>query len=444
MTKKILLIVSLLFVSIAYSQEKWTLKKCVEYALENNISIKQNALNISLSERDVAITQGNFLPSINASSSGGINSGLSPDRSGVLKNTTNFNGRFNLSVNGTIFNGFRNLNSYKQAQLGIEASKLDLEKAQNDVSLFVVNGYLNILFAKENLAVARVQAEISKKQVEAASQRYEAGITAKGDLLNSQSTAANDQQNVIARENTLTIALLNLAQLLQISSVGFDVENMEVNTPSGLLLYETSDVVYKKALTNQPQIKSAELGIQNADLNIELSKGAFLPSLSYNINSGTSYFNQLNNLFPGQNNEYFFKQVLVDRVTYGMSVSLNIPIFNRFQTKNNVAKSYINRELSLLNLDNQKLQLQQTIEQAFADAKAAAKTFEAATISLKAQREAFKNAQESYNLGASTLFDFDLVRTRLVSAESALIRAKYDFVFKTKVLQFYYGNLNLD
>ena len=106
--------------------------------------------------------------------------------------------------------------------------------------MFVVNGYLNILFAKENLAVARVQAEISKKQVEAASQRYEAGITAKGDLLNSQSTAANDQQNVIARENTLTIALLNLAQLLQISSVGFDVEDMEVNTPSGLLLYETS------------------------------------------------------------------------------------------------------------------------------------------------------------------------------------------------------------
>ena len=231
---------------------------------------------------------------------------------------------------------------------------------------------------------------------------------------------------------------------MQISSAGFDIEDMTVNSPSGLLLYESSDVVYEKALTTQPQIKNAELGIQNADLNIELSKGAFLPSLNYSVSGGTSYFNQMNNLFPGQKNEYFFKQVLKDRVTYGVSLSLNIPIFNRFQTKNNVAKSYINRELSLLNLDNQKLQLQQTIEQAFADAKAASKTFEAATISLKSQREAFKNAQESYNLGASTLFDFDLVRTRLVSAESALIRAKYDFVFKTKVLQFYYGNLNLD
>ena len=249
---------------------------------------------------------------------------------------------------------------------------------------------------------------------------------------------------LLHNENTLTIALLNLAQLLQVPSTNFDIESLEIGTPSAVLLYETSDVVFQKALTTQPQIKRAELGIVNSDLNIELAKGAFLPTLTYNVNSGTSYFNQLNNLLPGQNNDYFFRQVLKDRVTYGASVSLNIPIFNRFQTRNNVAKSYINRELSLLNLDNQKLQLQQTIEQAYVDSKAASKTYEAANISLDAQREAFKNAQESYNLGATTLFDFDLVRNRLVSAESALIRAKYDYVFKTKVLQFYFGELNLD
>jgi len=444
MKTKFLLIVTLLFVTLGFSQKKWTLKECVDHAIENNISIKQNILNVSLAERDVAISKGNFLPSLGATSGAGVNSGLSPDRSGVLRNTTNFNGRFSLSANGTIFNGFRNLNSYKQAQLGIESSKLDLEKVQNDISLFVVNGYLNVLFAKENLTVAQIQAAISKKQVEAAKQRYDAGITPKGDLLNTQSTAANDQQSVIANENTLTIALLNLAQLLQVPSDNFDVESLEIGTPSAVLLYETSEVVYEKALTTQPQIKRAELGIINSDFNIEIAKGAFLPTLTYNVNSGTSYFNQLNNLLPGQTNDYFFRQVLKDRVTYGASVSLNIPIFNRFQTRNNVAKSYINREQSLLNLDNEKLQLQQTIEQAFVDSKAATKTYEAAKISLEAQREAFKNAQESYNLGATTLFDFDLVRNRLVSAESALIRAKYDYVFKTKVLQFYYGELNLD
>ena len=344
--------------------------------------------------------------------------------------------------------GNKNISSNLRYKTGKSLSYNDKDvfavKNPKDISLPSISFNSPFIFAKENLSVAKVQSEISKKQVEAASQRFEAGIIPRGDLLNAQSTAANDQQNVITRENTLTLALLNLAQLLQISSAGFDIENMNVNSPSGLLLYESSDVVYEKALTTQPQIKNAELGIQNADLNIELSKGAFLPSLNYSVSGGTSYFNQMNNLFPGQKNEYFFKQVLKDRVTYGVSLSLNIPIFNRLQTKNNVAKSYINRELSLLNLDNQKLQLQQTIEQAFADAKAASKTFEAATISLKSQREAFKNAQESYNLGATTLFDFDLVRNRLVSAESALIRAKYDFVFKTKVLQFYNGNLNLD
>lgn len=444
MKTKFLLLVSLFFVSVGFSQKKWTLKEAVDHALKNNITIQQNAVNVLLAKKDVEISNGNFLPSAGINTGGGLNSGLSQDQSGVLRNTSNVSANFNLSVNGTAFNGYRNLNSYKQAQLGVESSKLDLEKVQNDISLFVVNGYLNVLFAKENLSVAEVQAEISKKQVEAAKQRFDAGIVPKGDLLNAQSTAANDQQNVITNENTLTIALLNLAQLLQVPTAGFDVQNIEVGSPSAILLYDSADEVYQKALTNQPQIKRAELGIRNADLNIDIAKGAFLPTLTYRLSTGTSYFNQLNNLFPGQRNEYFFKQVLKDRVTYGASFSLNIPIFTGFQTKNRVARSVINKDLSMINLENQKLQLQQTIEQSFVDSKAAAKTYEAARVSLDAQREAFKNAQESYSLGATTLFDFDLVRNRLVSAESALIRAKYDYVFKTKVLQFYYGELNLD
>lgn len=444
MKTKFLLLLSLFFISLGFSQKKWSLKECVDYALKNNITVQQNAINVSLAKKDVKISNGNFLPGAGISSGGNFNSGLSQDQTGVLRNTSNISTNFSLSVNGTAFNGFRNLNSYKQAQLGVESSKLDLERVQNDISLRVVNGYLNILFAKENLNVARVQAQISKKQVDAAKQRYDAGVIPKGDLLNAQSTAANDQQSIITNENTLTIALLNLAQLLQIPTKDFDVLNIEVGSPSAVLLYDSADMVYQKALTNQPQIKNAELAIDNADLNIKIAKGAYLPTLSYSLSTGSSYFEQLNNLFPGQRNTYFFKQMLKDRVTYGASLSLNIPVFNRFQTKNRVARSIINKDVSKLNLENEKLQLQQAIEQAFVDSKAAAKTYEAATISLEAQKEAFKNAQERYNLGAMTLFDFDLVRNRLVSAESALIRAKYDYVFKTKVLQFYYGELNLD
>ena len=443
-----LLLTSLLYVSLGFSQKKWTLRECVEHALENNITVQQNVLNVELNQEDMEISKGNFLPSVNASSGSNVSSGLSPDEFGVLRNTNNLNTNFNLSVNGTIFNGFRNLNSYKQAQLGIRSGELDLKRVQNDISLLIVNGYLNVLIAKENLSVAKVQADISKKQVSAAKDRFTAGIIPKGDLLNVTSTAANDQQNVVIQENVLTIALLNLAQLLQVPADGFDVQDINVGTPLAVLLYENANKVYKKALTTQPQITRAELGLKNADLNIEIAKGAFLPTLTYSVGASTSYFNQFNNLlvFPDgtrQTNDNFFSQ-LSDRFRYGVSLNLNIPIFNRLQTKNTIERAQVSKVISELNLTNEKLQLQQTIEQAYADTKAALKTYEAAKVSLEAQQEAFKNAQESFNLGAMSIFDFDLVRNRFVNAQSTLIRNKFDFIFKTKVLQFYYGELNLD
>ncbi|MFY0602582.1 MAG: TolC family protein [Flavobacteriaceae bacterium] len=443
MKRKFLLIALLSLVSFGYSQKKWSLRECVDEALKKNITVQQNKVNLLQAEKDVAIAKGNFLPTVSGSAGTNFNSGLSPDENGVLRNTNNINANFSINARGTIFNGYRNLNTYKQAQLGVEASKLTLERIQNDISLFVVNGYLNVLFAKENLGVAKVQAEISKKQVEAAQSRFDAGVAPKGDLLNVQATAANDAQNVVTLQNTLNIALLNLAQLLQVPSENFDVIEIQVGTPSASLLYNNSNMVYEKALTNQPQIKNAELGLENAELSVKISKSFLMPTVSYSLGTSTSYFDQLNNLFPGQTNQSFFDQ-LNNRLQYGVGLSVSVPIFNGFQNKNNVAKSILGKDLAQLSLESEKLSLQQTIEQAYLDTKAAAKSYEAAKISLASQREAFKNAQESFNLGAMSLFDFDLIRNRLVSAESTLIRSKYDFVFRTKVLQFYYGELNLD
>ena len=419
------------------------MKECVDYALENNITVKQNALNVELAELNVKTAKGNFLPGLNASTGGNLSFGstFDPVSQNRVSNTL-FGGSLGVSSGVTIFNGFRNLNTYKQAQLGVERSKLTLERIQNDISLFVVNGYLNILFAKENLGVARVQASISKKQVDAAKERFDAGLIPKGDLLNAESTAANDQQNVVTQENILTIALLNLAQSLQIPSEGFDVQDIDVGSPLAVLLYDNADMVYQKALLTQPQIKNAELGIRNAEFNIELAKGAFLPTISASASASTNYVYDLN-LPVGFQNTKLFEQ-LNNNLGYGIGFSVNVPIFNRTQTKTNVDRQFVNMEISKVALDNERLQLQQTIEQAFVDTKAALKAYEAAKASLDSQQEAFKNAQERFNLGAMTIFDFDLVRNRLVNAESTLIRNKFDFVFKTKVLQFYYGELNLD
>ncbi len=440
MKTKLILFVALCTSIAAFSQKQWTLKQAVDQALAKNISIQQNKLSVELAKKDVEIAKGNFLPNLNGSTGGNLNfgSGFDPVSNNRIS-TSIFGGSVGLSSGYTVFNGYRNTNTYKQAKLGVETSLYDLKQIENDISLRVVNNYLNVLFAKENLEVAKVQAEISKKQIEAANARFEAGVIAKGELLNFQSTAANDIQNVIIQENALDLALLNIAQLLQEPAENFDVAPIEVDAPSSNLLYDNSTSVFEKSLNYMPEIARAKLDIENADFNIAIAKGSFMPTITASAGLSTNYGFNLN-LPDGASNTALFTQ-LDNNLGYGLGFNVSIPIFNRFQTKNRVAKSIINKEISETRLESQKLILKQTIEQAFLDVKSGLKAYEAAKISLDAQKEAFKNAQERYNYGAMTLFDFDLVRTRLVNAQGAMIRSKYDYVFKTKVLQFYSGEL---
>ena len=191
-----------------------------------------------------------------------------------------------------------------------------------------------------------------------------------------------------------------------------------------------------------PEIARAKLAIENEEFNILLAKGNYYPTVTASLGLSTNYGFNLN-LPDGVSNPTFGSQ-FEDNFGYGGGFRVGIPIFNRFQTKNRISQAYINKEISQVRLENQKLLLEQTIQQSFLDVKAALNSFEAAKVSLQSQREAYKNAEESYNFGATTLFDFDLIRNRLVSAESALIRAKYDYVFKTKVLEFYAGELEFE
>jgi outer membrane protein len=440
---KLLVFVAFLISVATFSQKKWTLKECVDEALKRNISIQQNRLSLELAKKDVDISKGNFLPNLNANTGGNLNFGtgfdpVSQDR----VNTSFFGGSVGVSSGVTVFNGFRNTNIFKQAQLGVEASLLDLKQIENDISLFVVNGYLNILFAKENLNAAKVQFEISEKQIEAATSRFEAGVIPKGDLLNTQSTAATNLQSLISQENALDLALLNLAQLLQVPITSFDVATIDVGKPSANLFYANSTLVYNKSLDRMPNIASAKLAIENSDLNIAITKASFLPNITASVGLSTNYGFNLN-LPDNRSNPGIFGQ-LEENLGYGLGFNVSIPIFNRFQTQNRVAQSIINKQISETRLESEKVSLKQTIEQSFLDVKTALKTYEAAKISLDAQKEAFKNAQVRYNFGSMTQFDFDQVRTRLVNAEASLIRSKYDYVFKTKVLQFYAGDLILE
>lgn len=434
---KIAIVVAVLISSVSFSQKKWTLKQCVEHALKNNITIKQNRLNVGVAEANLKSSKGNFLPTLNASTAGNI--GFNPILQGIGRAGTSaaFSGNFGLNSGVTLYAGKRNKNALKQAELDVKRNKLNLSVIENDIALNVVNNYLNVLFAKENLNVAKTQSEVSKTLVNRAQVQFNEGAIPKSDYLNVQSTAANDLQRVVIQENNLNLNLLRLAQLLQIPLQGFDIKSIDVDAPSAALLYQNSDKVYEKALTFRPEIENAKLNIENAKIGVDIAKSSYLPTVTANASAGMGYNYGLGDSNNKPNHE--FLRQLNNSFNYGAGFNVSIPIFNGYKNDASVERAKIQQNISETALENQKLQLQQTIQQAYLDAKLAANTYEVAETSLKAQKEAFKNAQESYNYGAMTQFDFDQVRNRLVNAEGAAIRAKYDYVFKTKVLQFFYG-----
>ncbi|HCY81053.1 MAG TPA: TolC family protein [Xanthomarina gelatinilytica] len=441
-----------IFISISgFAQDKkWGLEECVNYALENNISIKQTALDTDLADQDLISAKGNFLPNVNASASQDWNFGSFIGQDGNRVSIDSRGNSFGLNTGVTLFNGFRNTSIYKQAQLGIESSELQLSILKDNISVNVVNQYLNVLLNKENLKVAEEQVAITEKQVIQVSELVDSGVRPRADLFEVEAQLASDRERLTNVENSLELAKLALTQLLQISNEGFDVEEIELSLPEVLVEHKNSNEIYDYALQNRPEIKKAELDIENSILAIDIAKSAYYPTLSFGAGLGTSYQH-----FQGQEDlrvvidpndptnislvENGFWQQLEDNLGYNLGFRLDIPIFNRMQTKVSVDKAKINKERIAYSLDQAKQDLRSTIEQAYTDAKAAFKQFEASQVSLNAQKEAFKNAQESYNSGVMNSFEFEQVRNRLVNAEANLINAKYNFVFTTKVLDFYLG-----
>lgn len=431
----VFLILCLLAITSINAQEKtWTLQEAVDYALQNNITVKQNKNAILSGEQDIIAAKGQFLPTVAASSNYNLSIGTEQLFPGQFVDRTSNTISVGIGASQNIFNGFRTLNLYKQSKLNNEINQLELARIQDDISLNVVNSYLNILFAKENLEAAKKQLEFSNTQLNQVKQLVDAGAQPRANLLDSEANVFQEEQNVTVAQNNYDLALLSMAQLLQLPLEGFAVEFIDVEDPSSNLLYDNVQPILDYAYQNRNEVKLAEKRIENAQLSTEISKSGFYPSLSgrYNYGSNAFYTNLTDIEDP-------FLMQISDNKGHSFGLSLNIPIFSQNQNKTNVAKSKIQEENAKLNLEQTKLNLESNIQRAFTDAKAAYKSYEASKKSLKAQELALQNAQDRYSLGALNAFDLEQIRLRFVNAEITLINAKYDFVFKTKVLDFYLG-----
>ncbi|GGW59611.1 outer membrane protein [Winogradskyella epiphytica] len=471
--KKTILIGLLLFGFLAQAQnKKWTLKECVEHALENNISVKQSELDVDLANVDKLTAKGNFVPTINANSGVAENTGLSFNPVTNNAQTTTFlsvTGRINVGY--TLFDGLRNYRQLQRADLSKLASQYRLDKMKDDISLFVANGYLQVLLNKANLEVLKSQNEVTQAQIERTQQLVDAGSLPRGDLLEIKATDASEQQSIINAENGVRISLISLAQLLLIKDYeNFDIEDEGYDiVDEGISDKDISEIL-AKAKETRSEIKIAEQNVELAKKDLQIAKGANYPTLSAFFGYDTRYtdatsftqqidpdnpvitrqigtvegtgqavIGQFPNTFPVETSvEPFIDQLYQnDGIAYGFQ--LNIPILNGFSTKGNIQRTKINLERTRFQLEQAELDLESTVYQAYVDAKGALKSYEAAKLAVESQELAYNYARERYDVGLTNAFDFSQSKLRFDNANIELNRAKYDYIFKLKVLELYFG-----
>ena len=429
-----LIIGAILSITSAFGQEKfWDLQQCVDYALENNISILQAQNTILSNDQDIIASKGNMLPSLSSNLNQSMSIGTVELYPGEFADRRFNSSSLGLSLSQTVFNGFRNLNILKQSKVALERSENELNKIKDDVSLNVANYYLNILFNKENLALAKSQYEFSYKQLKQVENLVNAGVQPQANIIDAEATLSLDEQNLTTAQNNYRLALLNLSQLLQIPLEGFNVVAIDVEVPSESLLYTDIKPIINYALENRNEIKVANNNIDLAKFSTKISKSAYLPSVSFGYG-----FNASANFSNLSSSNSFFQQIN-DNKGHSLNMNISVPIFSRNQIKTNVAKSKIQENNSDLGLIQAQLNVEATVQRAFTDAKGALKSYQAAKKSLQSQELAFENSQQRYQLGTINTIDLEQVRIRLLNAESSLINSKYDFIFKTKVLDFYMG-----
>jgi len=438
-----LVFILLFSLSFQAQTKKWTLEECVKYAIDNNISIKQTELDTKTADIGKKDAIGNFIPSLNSNASHSWNVGLNQDpTTGLLRNQTTQYSSMGAGVGVDIYKGMQNQNTLRRANLSILAAKYQLIKMQEDVALNVANAFLQVLFNKENLKVQQEQRTINEKQLTRSEELVKAGSVPRGDLLDMKATVASDNQKVIAAENALLISKLSLAQLLQLKEFyDFDVTDETTAKDENNILAQTPIAIYEKAKEERTELKIAKTNLEIAEKNVSIAKGGFQPTLLgfYNINTRISYADifdfQTGTTLPAAP----FGQQFKDNKGQAFGAQLSIPIFNGFSARNNVERSKVNLEKSKIAVEQEELALQRNVYTAFTDAKGGLNAYESSLSALEARQEAYNYAKEKYAVGMMNSFDFNQSQTLLSFAQSEVLRTKYDYIFKIKILEFYFG-----
>ncbi|OFX47154.1 MAG: hypothetical protein A2046_01620 [Bacteroidetes bacterium GWA2_30_7] len=463
---KILVIIFLVsvFTSNVYCQEKWSLEKCVSYAIENNIQIKQSDLNVRVSKGILNQSKFQILPNLNANANQQYSFGRSIDPYTYEFSDNNIkSNNFSISSSITLFNGLQTINTIRQNNINLLSGIQDVEKLKNDIALNIAAAFLQILYNEDIYQVALLQKDITTQQVERTKKLVEAGSLANGNLLEAESQLATEELQVINAENQLNMSYLNLKQILDLDTVeDFKIDKPEITSPDEKVYLPSVNQVYSEAVTNLPQIKSAEFKVRSSEIGLSIARGKRSPKLTLTGSYGTGYSSSrmLGKYVPttvtiGQTasgeevygssfiyntEKYPFNDQIKDNASTSLTFGLSVPIFNNWYVNSGVSNAKISLLNSEYNLELARKQLFKEIQQAHADANAALNKFFASKKAKISIEESFNYTQQKFDVGLVSNLDYNIAKNNLAKSKSDMLQAKYDFIFKTKILDFYRGN----
>lgn len=436
-----LLLLVALFVSNA-QMRTWTLQECVEYAVEHNLTVEQFELDLENAKIDRKDALGNFLPSVNGQASASSSTGFSINPTNNLPtNSSAFSVNLGASANLTLFDGLRNVHQFNRAKLNAIANQYRLDDLKDDIRLNVANAYLQVLSNKEQLKTFRAQFAVTQANLERTRELVASGVLPQGDLLEIEATAAEQEQQIVNGEGQVLVARVNLAQLLQITDYeNFDIAEESFDIPPSDILNNSAKSIFARALEFRSDIKYSEANVELAKADLKVAKGAYLPTLSTFFQYGTRYSDvtQLPDNSGGVYTPNFTDQLWIfDGISYG--IQMNVPIFNGWNVRNSVKRTEIGLEKAKLQLEQDKLDLENTIQQAYVDVRSFEKAHVAAQKTLEARTVALEYARERYENGLLNAFDLGQAQARVDTAQAEVIRSKYNYIFRLKILEFYFG-----
>ncbi|MDZ4664108.1 MAG: TolC family protein [Bacteroidota bacterium] len=459
------IIVFTLFLTGLNAQNNWDIKSCIDYAVKHNIQLKQADLNNQINKNNSDQSKANILPTINLGASHTYNFGKTIDRfTNTFANTQVLSQNFFISSNVVLFNGFSQYNNLKANEYAYLSSAESLKQQQYDLTLNVVNMYLNVIFTDELAGISKGQYKITQEQLDRTKKMVDAGALAKSVQFDIEAQLANEEVNVTNAENNYQLALLSLRQIMNLDSVGsFNVVKPNLDVEGQSILKDDVQSIYETALKNQPGIKSAEYSLLSSEKTLATARGRRYPTVSMNGSMGTGTSGLAKDI-TGFNivgydttavttgGQYVlsprtelvtksipFADQFKDNVNKSFGFTVSVPIFNGLQTHTGVKNAKLNLINARYSQDLAKQNLYKTIAQAYTTAKAALSRYMANKKSVEASQASFNFADQKFNVGSISAFDYNTAKNRLLVAQSNLLQSKYDYILRLKVLDFYQG-----